>query len=160
MLENNGFINQFLGWFGIPPIQMINTTGAVILGMVYNFLPFMILPLYSVMVKIDKSVIEAAQDLGSNTLQVFSRVILPLSVPGIISGITMVFIPIISTFAITQILGGSLINMIGDNIEMKFFGAAPDYNVGSALALLLMILLLISMGIMNHFDKNGEEAGA
>lgn len=160
LLENNGFINQFLGWFGIPPIQMINTTGAVILGMVYNFLPFMILPLYSVMVKIDKSVIEAAQDLGSNTLQVFSRVILPLSVPGIISGITMVFIPIISTFAITQILGGSLINMIGDNIEMKFFGAAPDYNVGSALALLLMILLLISMGIMNHFDKNGEEVGA
>ena len=128
--------------------------------MVYNFLPFMILPLYSVMVKIDKSVIEAAQDLGSNTMQVFSRVILPLSVPGIISGITMVFIPIISTFAITQILGGSLINMIGDNIEMKFFGTAPDYNVGSALALLLMVMLLISMGIMNHFDKNGEEVGA
>ena len=135
---------------------MINTTGAVVLGMVYNFLPFMILPLYSVMVKIDRSVIEAAQDLGSNAIQVFARVILPLSVPGIISGITMVLIPIISTFAITQILGGSLVNMIGDNIEMKFFGTAPDYNVGSALALLLMVLLLISMGIMNAFDKDNE----
>ena len=108
------------------------------------------------MLKIDKSVIEAPQGLGSNVGQVFFRVILPLSVPGIISGITMVLIPIISTFAITQILGGSLVNMIGDNIEMKFFGTAPDYNVGSALALLLMVLLLISMGIMNAFDKENE----
>ena len=155
LLENNGFINQFLKLFGLH-FNMINTTGAVVLGMVYNFLPFMILPLYSVMVKIDRSVIEAAQDLGSNAFQVFGRVILPLSVPGIISGITMVLIPIISTFAITQILGGSLVNMIGDNIEMKFFGTAPDYNVGSALALLLMVLLLISMGVMNAFDKDGE----
>ena len=107
---HTGIINNLLDAIGIGRLQLIRTPGAVVLGMIYNYLPFMILPLYSVMVKIDRSVIEAAQDLGSNAIQVFARVILPLSVPGIISGITMVLIPIISTFAITQILGGSLVN--------------------------------------------------
>ncbi len=158
LLENNGLINRFLGLFGLGPLPMINTSGAVVLGMVYNFLPFMVLPLYSVMTKIDPRIIEAAQDLGSNGWQVFRRVVLPLSVPGIVSGITMVFVPAVSTFVITKLLGGSKTQMIGDTIETMFIGQASNYNVGAALSLVLMVLILLCMAFMGMADKD-EEGG-
>lgn len=158
ILENTGLINRFLGIFGIEPIQMINTDGAIILGMVYNFLPFMVLPIYSVMTKIDKSVLEAAQDLGADGPNVFGRVILPLSLPGIITGITMVFVPSVSTFIISQLLGGGKRTLIGDLIEMYFLGTggSPNFGVGSALSLVLMVLMVVCMAVMNRFgDKEG-----
>ena len=158
LLENNGLINRFLGLFGIGPLSMINTSGAVVLGMVYNFLPFMVLPLYSVMVKIDSRIIEAAQDLGSNGWKILRRVILPLSMPGIVSGITMVFVPAVSTFVITKLLGGSKTQMIGDTIETMFIGQAANYNVGAALSLVLMVLILLCMAFMGMADKD-EEGG-
>lgn len=159
LLENNGLINRLLGLIGVGPFHMINTNGAVVLGMVYNFLPYMILPMYSVMTKIDKRTIEAAQDLGANGLNVFRRIVLPLSVPGMITGITMVFVPAVSTFIISKLLGGGKNMLIGDLIEMLFVGNAVNYNVGSALSLVLMVLILICMWIMNKFD-DGEETGA
>ena len=155
LLENNGLINKLLG----TSFEMINTDGAVILGMVYNFLPFMILPLYSVMVKMDTRVIEAAQDLGSNWWQVFRRVILPLSAPGIVSGVTMVFVPAVSTFVISKLLGGSKLMMIGDVIETMFVGDGCDYNVGAALSLVLMVLMLICMSLMHRVDNGEDELG-
>lgn len=158
ILENKGLINTFLGSFGIGPFQMINTKGAIILGMVYNFLPYMILPIYSVMEKINGSLFEAAMDLGANKLNTFRRVVLPLSLPGIITGITMVFVPSVSTFVISQMLGGGRNMLIGDVIERLFVGAAPNYNVGAALSLVLMVLILISMAVMKKFD-DGEETG-
>ncbi len=151
LLEKNGLINRFLGLFGIGPFEMINTEGAVILGMVYNYLPFMILPLYSVMIKIDKSVIEAAQDLGSDSFHVFSKVIFPLSLPGVMSGITMVFVPAISTFIISKMLGGGSNLLVGDLIELQFLGNAYNPNLGAAMSLMLMVIILICMGIMNRF---------
>ena len=151
LLEKNGLINRFLGLFGVGPLEMINTEGAVVLGMVYNYLPFMILPLYSVMVKIDKSVIEAAQDLGSNSFHVFSKVIFPLSLPGVMSGITMVFVPAISTFIISKMLGGGSNLLVGDLIELQFLGNAYNPNLGAAMSLVLMVIILICMGIMNRF---------
>lgn len=161
LLENNGFINQLLRAVGLlaegQSLALINTNGAVVLGMVYNFLPFMVLPLYSVMVKIDNSVIEAAQDLGSNMFQVFGRVVLPLSVPGMLSGITMVFVPAVSTFVITKLLGGSKTLMIGDTIETMFIGQGADYHVGATLSLVLMVLILVCMAITGMVDKSGEE---
>lgn len=157
LLENNGIINKLLGVFGIGPVHMINTQGAVILGMVYNFLPYMIIPIFNVITKIDGSVIEAAQDLGANNLRVMSRVIFPLSMPGIVSGITMVFVPAVSTFIISTMLGGGSNLMIGDLIELQFLGGSYDPNLGSALSLVLMVLILISMGIMNEFDSGEEE---
>ena len=163
LLENNGLINQFLRWIGVvgsdASLQMINTDGAVILGMVYNFLPFMILPLYSVMAKMDGRVIEAAQDLGSNGWQVFRRVILPLSAPGIVSGVTMVFVPAVSTFVISKLLGGSKLMMIGDVIETMFVGDGCDYNVGAPLSLILMVLMLICMSLMHRVDNGEDELG-
>ncbi len=156
LLENNGLINRFLGLFGLGPLHMINTSGAVVLGMVYNFLPFMVLPLYSVMTKIDARIIEAAQDLGSNGWQVLRQVILPLSLPGIVSGITMVFVPAVSTFVITKLLGGSKTQMIGDTIETMFIGQAANYNVGAALSLVLMVLILLCMAFMGMVDKDDE----
>ena len=158
LLENNGLINKFLGIFGIGPFQMINTKGAIILGMVYNFLPYMILPIYSVMEKINGSLFEAATDLGANKIETFRRVVLPLSLPGVITGITMVFVPSVSTFVISQMLGGGRNMLIGDVIERLFVGAAPNYNVGAALSLVLMVLILISMAVMKKFD-DGEETG-
>lgn len=155
LLENNGLINKLLG----TSFEMINTDGAVILGMVYNFLPFMILPLYSVMAKMDTRVIEAAQDLGSNWWQVFRRVILPLSAPGIVSGVTMVFVPAVSTFVISKLLGGSKQMMIGDVIETMFVGDGCDYNVGAALSLVLMVLMLICMSLMHRVDNGEDELG-
>ena len=159
LLENNGLINQFLGSIGIKPLEMINTDGAIVLGMVYNFLPFMILPLYSVMAKLDNRIIEAAQDLGSNNWQVFRRVILPLSAPGIVSGVTMVFVPAVSTFVISKMLGGSKYMMIGDVIETMFVGDGCNYNVGAALSLVLMVLMLLCMSMMRRVDNGEDELG-
>ena len=157
LLEDNGIINNLLAAIGLPRIHMINTSGAVVLGMVYNYLPYMVLPLYSVLTKIDSSVIEAAQDLGANRFQVFRRVIFPMSMPGIISGITMVFVPSVSTFIISKMLGGGGNMLIGDLIEIEFLGNSYNPNLGSAISLVLMVLILISMGIMNQFS-DGEDA--
>ena len=163
LLENNGLINQFLRWIGVlapeKSLELINTDGAIVLGMVYNFLPFMILPLYSVMAKLDTRVIEAAQDLGSNNWQVFRRVILPLSAPGIVSGVTMVFVPAVSTFVISKLLGGSKYMMIGDVIETMFVGDGCNYNVGAALSLVLMVLMLLCMSMMRKVDNGEDELG-
>lgn len=156
ILDTNGFINRFFALLGLGPFKMLNTSAAVILGMIYNNLPFMILPLYSVMTKIDKSVIEAAEDLGCSKSSVIKRVIIPLSVPGISSGITMVFVPSVSTFIISRLLSGSTIGLIGDLIESEFLGTVYNPYVGSALSLILMLIVLVIMGIFNQFG--GEDA--
>lgn len=156
LLENNGLINRFITFLGFDKFQMINTSGAVVLGMVYDFLPFMILPIYSVMVKIDKSILEAANDLGAGSIQTLRKVILPLSIPGVLSGITMVFVPAASTFIISRLLGGGGNLLIGDLIEMQFVGTTYNPHFGSALSLLLMIVIFIIMGITNLFDKGDE----
>ena len=158
LLEDNGLINSALAAIGLPRVHMINTAGAVVLGMVYNYIPYMILPLYSVLTKIDQSVIEAAQDLGANSKKVFLKIVIPLSMPGIISGVTMVFVPAVSTFIISKMLGGGGNLLIGDLIDMQFLGSAYNPNLGSAVSLVLMVIILICMGIMNQFD-DGEEAG-
>ena len=155
LLEDNGLINNALAAIGLPRVHMINTAGAVVLGMVYNYIPYMILPLYSVLTKIDRSVIEAAQDLGANSVQVFLKVVVPLSMPGVISGVTMVFVPAVSTFIISKMLGGGGNLLIGDLIDMQFLGSAYNPNLGSAVSLVLMVIILICMGIMNQFD-DGE----
>ena len=155
LLQDTGIINNFLGMLGIAPIRMIRTSGAVILGMVYNYLPYMILPLYSTIVKIDNRLIEAAEDLGCNGLQVFGRVVLPLSMPGILSGITMVFVPAVSTFYISQKLGGIENMLIGDVIERQF-KQGNNPNLGAALSLLLMLLVFVCTGIMNRFGSDDE----
>ncbi|WP_300769791.1 ABC transporter permease [uncultured Acetatifactor sp.] len=155
LLEDNGLINNALAAVGLPRVHMINTAGAVVLGMVYNYIPYMILPLYSVLTKIDRSVIEAAQDLGANSVQVFLKVVVPLSMPGVISGVTMVFVPAVSTFIISKMLGGGGNLLIGDLIDMQFLGSAYNPNLGSAVSLVLMVIILICMGIMNQFD-DGE----
>ncbi len=169
LLENTGLINRFLqsigffklwnGIFGtnIEYFEMINTQGAVVLGMVYNYLPFMILPIYSVIVKIDRSVVEAAQDLGANSARVFRRVIFPLSLSGVVSGITMVFVPSVSTFIISKLLGGGTEMLLGDLIEMQFLGTAYNPHLGAAISLIMMIIVIVCMSIMNRFGE-GEEA--
>lgn len=158
LLEDNGLINAALAALGLPRVHMINTAGAVVLGMVYNYIPYMILPLYSVLTKIDQSVIEAAQDLGADDRKVFLRVVLPMSMPGVISGVTMVFVPAVSTFIISKMLGGGGNLLIGDLIDMQFLGSAYNPNLGSAISLVLMVIILICMGIMNQFDdgESGE----
>ena len=158
LLEDKGFINQLFGLFGVH-LNLINTPGAVIMGMVYNFLPFMILPLYSVMAKMDEKILDAARDLGANGVKVLRRVILPLSAPGIVSGVTMVFVPAVSTFVISKLLGGSKNMMIGDVIESMFVGDGCDYNVGAALSLVLMVLMLICMAVMRRVDNGDDEIG-
>ena len=157
ILKNTGIINTLLKNLGLGQLQLIRTPGAVILGMVYNYLPYMILPLYAVVVKIDNRLIEAAEDLGCNAGQVFSRVVLPLSVPGILSGITMVFVPAVSTFYISQKLGGPENMLIGDVIE-RLFKQGNNPNLGAALSLLLMLLVFVCTGIMNRFGSD-EEGG-
>ncbi len=157
ILETNGILNSLLGLLGIGPVEMIGTSGAVILGMVYNYLPYMILPLYAIIVKIDNRLIEAAEDLGCNSIKVFSKVILPLSLPGILSGITMVFVPAVSTFYISQKMGGTDNILIGDVIETQF-KTSNNPNMGAALSLLLMVMVLICTGIMNRFGSD-EEGG-
>ena len=157
ILANTGIINTFLKSVGLKPLHLINTPGAVILGMVYDFIPYMILPIYSVMTKIDNSLLEAAEDLGSNAFSRVRRVIIPLSMPGVISGITMVFVPSVSTFYISQKLGGNKNWLIGDAIEY-LFGAGPEYyNVASAISLILMVLILICLAVMSRFS--GDEEG-
>lgn len=156
LLGNNGIINNLLGMIGIGPLKLINTEGAVVLGMVYNYLPFMILPLYSVMVKIDKSLIEAASDLGCNPVTTLFRVVVPLSVPGIMSGVTMVFVPAISTFIISRMLGGGSNLLIGDLIEMQFLGNAYNPHLGAGISLVLMVIILLIMTIMNQFNPDDQ----
>ena len=156
LLGNNGIINHLLGTVGLGPVKMINTSGAVVLGMVYNYLPFMILPLYSVMVKIDKSMFEAASDLGCSSAKTLWRVVIPLSMPGITSGITMVFVPAISTFIISRMLGGGSNLLIGDLIEMQFLGNAYNPHLGAAISLVLMVIILVIMTVMNQFDPDDQ----
>ena len=179
ILENNGLLNQFFDAIGLfdlinaigaqladdpsqyVPItyfRMIRTQGAVVLGMVYNYLPFMILPIYSVIVKLDNSLVEAARDLGANSVTVFRKVIFPLSLPGILSGVTMVFVPAVSTFAISRLLGGGTHMMLGDLIEQQFLGGAYNPHLGSAIALVMMVIVIICMGIMNRFGEGEEQA--
>ena len=179
ILENNGLLNQFFDDIGLfdlinaigaqlsddpsqyVPItyfRMIRTQGAVVLGMVYNYLPFMILPIYSVIVKLDNSLVEAARDLGANSATVFRKVIFPLSLPGILSGVTMVFVPAVSTFAISRLLGGGTHMMLGDLIEQQFLGGAYNPHLGSAIALVMMVIVIICMGIMNRFGEGEEQA--
>ena len=157
LLQDTGIINSFLmNTFGLDkPLPLIRTSGAVILGMVYNYLPYMILPLYSTIVKIDRRLVEAAEDLGCNGGQVFGRVILPLSMPGIISGMTMVFVPAVSTFYISQKLGSTDIVLIGDIIERQF-KQGDNPNMGAALSLLLMVLVFVCTGIINRFGSDEE----
>lgn len=176
ILENNGLLNNFLQNIGLinlynqfgmrfiedfTPIayfQMLNTQGAVILGMVYNYLPFMIMPIYSVIVKLDGSLLQAARDLGANGLQVFYRVILPLSLPGVISGITMVFVPSVSTFAISKMLGGGTEVLLGDLIEQQFLGGAYNPHLGAAISLVMMVIVVVCMVVMNRFGEGEEQA--
>ncbi|WP_040195958.1 ABC transporter permease [Candidatus Soleaferrea massiliensis] len=157
LLENNGLINRFFGLFGLGPFNLINTEGAVVLGMVYNYLPFMILPLYSILTKIDNSLIEAAQDLGAPSRKVFAKVVIPMSMPGITTGITMVFVPAISTFIISRMLGGGSNLLIGDLIDLQFLGNAYNPNLGAAISLVLMVLILLFMSIVNQFDDERTE---
>lgn len=155
LLQDTGIINSLLSRIGIGPLKMIRTPGAVILGMVYNYLPYMILPLYATIVKIDHRLIEAAEDLGCNGVQVFGRVVLPLSVPGILSGMTMVFVPSVSTFYISQKLGSTGTTMIGDVIESQF-KTAYNPNLGAALSLVMMVLIFLCIGFMNRFTDQEE----
>ena len=171
ILDDNGLINQFLSAIGffnlwnaifgtnLTYFHMINTQGAIVLGMVYNFLPFMVLPIFSVIDKIDPKVIEAAQDLGASSSMVFRKVIFPLSLPGVLSGVTMVFIPSVSTFALSRLLGGGKTLLLGDLIEMQFLGNAYNPHLGSAIALVMMVIVLVMMAIMNRFGE-GEEGVA
>ena len=179
ILENNGLLNQFFRAIGLidlynsiaihfaadpstyVPItyfQMMGTSGAVVLGMVYNYLPFMILPIYSVIVKLDHSLIEAAHDLGANSLVVFRKVIFPLSLPGVLSGITMVFVPSVSTFAISRLLGGGNQMLLGDLIELQFTGGAYNPHLGAAIAMVMMVIVVVCMWVMNHFGEGEEQA--
>ncbi len=155
ILEKNGLINNFLAIFGIEPLKMIGTPGAVIFGMIYNYIPYMILPIYTVMSKIDVSVLEAAEDLGSNGFSKLRRIILPMSMPGVVSGFTMVFVPSVSTFYISQKLGGKIM-LIGDAIE-KQIQSLYNYNLGAALSLVLMVMILISMALMKKFAGDAND---
>ena len=170
ILENNGLLNQLFQKIGVIALynqvfgtdiqffRMMNTQGAVVLGMVYNYLPFMILPIYSVIIKLDPSLLEAARDLGANTFNVFRRVILPLSLPGVLSGITMVFVPSVSTFAISKMLGGGTELLLGDLIEQQFLGGAYNPYLGAAISLVMMIIVVICMAVMNRFGEGEEQA--
>ena len=170
ILENTGLLNRFfsaVGFIGLVSrlcgtdlayFPMINTQGAVVLGMVYNYLPFMILPIYSVIEKLDGSLLEAARDLGANSARVFLRVILPLSLPGVLSGVTMVFVPSVSTFAISKLLGGSNELLLGDLIEQQFLGTAYNPYLGSAIALVMMVIVVVCMAVMNRFGEGEEQA--
>lgn len=155
LLEKNGVINSILSFLHLPTLNIINTPAAIVLGMVYNFLPFMVLPLYNILLKIDKDVINAARDLGANSVQTFFQILLPLSMPGIVSGVTMVFIPALTTFVISDLLGGSKILLIGNVIEQEF-KQTNNWNAGSALSMILMIFIVFSMFLMNKYDKEGE----
>ena len=170
ILDNNGLLNRLFQSIGLVSLYnsvfgtnleffpMLNTQGAVVLGMVYNYLPFMILPIYSVIVKLDGSLLEAARDLGANSFNVFRRVILPLSFPGILSGITMVFVPSVSTFAISKMLGGGTELLLGDLIEQQFLGGAYNPQLGAAISLVMMVIVVVCMVVMNRFGEGEEQA--
>lgn len=157
LLDKNGVINNILAFFHLPGIHIINTQAAIVFGMVYNFLPFMVLPIYNVLIKIGDDTVEAARDLGADGIQTFFRVILPLSLPGIVSGITMVFVPALTTFVISDLLGGGMVLLIGNVIEQEFTFTA-NWNLGSGLSLVLMVFILISMVLFAKYDKDGEGA--
>ncbi|MCK9443865.1 MAG: ABC transporter permease [Tissierellaceae bacterium] len=158
LLGRNGFINFIITKIGLKPLDLIFNDKAVLLGMVYNFLPFMVLPIYSILVKIDKNLIEAAEDLGANRFEIFTKVIFPLSIPGVITGITMVFIPAMSTFIISSLLGGNKYNLIGNLIEQQFRWTG-DWHFGSSMSIILMVFILITMAITSKFDKEKEGGG-
>lgn len=151
ILEKTGVINNILNFLKLPTLNLINTPGAIVLGMVYNFLPFMILPIYNSLIKIDKDIINAARDLGANGIQTFIKIIFPLSLPGVISGVTMVFVPSLTTFVISKILGGSKIVLIGNIIEQQF--GIGNWHAGSGLSLVLMIFIFLCMTILTKYDK-------
>lgn len=153
---NNGLLNSVLRFIGLPTLNIINTPYAVVLGMVYNFLPFMVLPIYNTLTKIDKSLLEAASDLGANSKKAFLKVTLPLSVPGIMSGISMVFMPAVTSFVIPNLLGGGKVHLIGNIIEDQFI-MNYDWQFGSSLSLILMIVILITMAILSKFDNDEKE---
>ncbi|MGL5346139.1 MAG: ABC transporter permease [Peptostreptococcaceae bacterium] len=158
LLGKNGIINSLLGMIGIEPISILYTNGAILLGMVYNFLPFMVLPIYTSLSKMDQDLVNAARDLGANSLQVFTKVTFPLSLPGVISGITMVFMPAVTTFAISRLLGGGKFMLIGDLIEQQFT-VVGDWNFGSAVSIFMMIVILISMAVMSKFEDESDKEG-
>ena len=159
ILGKNGFVNNFLANFGIGPIQFLYNDGAVLLGMVYNFLPFMVLPIFTILSKMDQSLIDAASDLGATRKQIFTKVVFPLSLPGVISGITMVFMPAVSTFVISSLLGGGQYMLLGNLIEQQFT-TMGNRNFGSAISIIMMIVILISMAVMNKFDSEDKEGSA
>ncbi|MCI9061786.1 MULTISPECIES: ABC transporter permease [Romboutsia] len=158
ILGKNGLLNTFLGWFGIPHTSILYTNAAILLGMVYNFLPFMVLPIFNSLSKMDNDLINAARDLGANSFQVFTKVIFPLSLPGVVSGITMVFMPAVTTFAISRLLGGGKFMLIGDLIEQQFT-VVGDWNFGSAVSIFMMIIILISMAVMSRFEDESDKEG-
>lgn len=158
ILGKNGFINNFLGYFGFGPFTFLYNDGAVILGMIYNFLPFMVLPIYTVLSKMDKDLLNAASDLGANKKEIFRKIVLPLSMPGVISGITMVFMPAVSTFVISRLLGGGQYTLLGNLIEQQFT-TMGDWNFGSSISIFMMIIILISMAIMSKFDNSDTKEG-
>ena len=158
ILGKNGFINTLLGMVGLGPINILYTDAAVLLGMVYNFLPFMILPIHTILSKMDQDLINAAKDLGANNFQVFTKVIFPLSLPGVISGITMVFMPAVSTFVISKLLGGGQFYLIGNLIEQEFMSVG-DWHFRSAISIFMMIIILISMAIMNKYSSGNDKEG-
>ncbi len=155
LLEKTGVINNVLNFFGLPTLDIINTPAAIIVGMVYNFFPFMVLPLYNVLIKIDRNVINAARDLGANGIQTFLKITFPLSIPGVISGITMVFVPALTTFIISKILGGSKILLIGNVIEQEFTQTG-NWHLGSGLSIVLMLFIILNMVLSAVTDKEGE----
>lgn len=159
ILGKNGLVNNILGNFGLGPYELLYNEGTVLLGMVYNFLPFMILPIYTILDKMDADVIAAAEDLGANRFHIFYKIIFPLSLPGVMSGITMVFMPAVSTFIISNLLGGGNQKLIGNLIEQQFTSSS-NWNFGSAISIIMMIVILISMSIMNKFSDSDKEGGA
>lgn len=158
ILGIDGLINTLLGYIGLGPVKILYTDGAILLGMIYNFLPFMVIPIYTVLIKIDKNLVNAAYDLGANKAKAFRKVILPLSIPGIISGVTMVFMPAVSNFVIPSLLGGGKYMLVGNLIEQQFT-AIGNWNFGSALSIFMMILILISMAFMSKYENHGKEGG-
>jgi spermidine/putrescine transport system permease protein len=155
LLEKTGVINSVLRFLSLPTLDIINTDAAIILGMVYNFLPFMVLPIFNSLSRMDQDLINAARDLGANNVKTFCRIIFPLSLPGVISGITMVFVPALTTFVISSLLGGSKILLIGNVIEQEFTQAS-NWNLGSGLSMVLMLFIILSMIVTAIFDKDGE----
>lgn len=158
LLEKSGVINQILGWLGLPAQNMINTEGAIVLGMVYNYLPFMVLPIYNALAKISQDTFDAARDLGAGWWQIMRRITLPMIFPGIVSGSTMVIVPALTTFVLSDLLGGAKILLIGNVIEQEFT-TANNWNMGAGLSLVLMAIVIVSMAFMSRYDKSGEGAG-